>query len=162
MFIGEAPGRFGADRTLKPFSGDASGRNFEHFLGAAKLSREACFITNAVLCNPRNPQGNNSPPSKTELAHCSQWLRQQIDLIDPVLIVTLGVKALAALSLIEPHQLVLSKDVAIAAAWFDRQLMPLYHPGARALIHRSRALQEKDYRQLAHCYEKLRGRQSQH
>src|SRR3954463_11568356 len=53
MFIGEAPGRQGGDRTRVPFSGDQSGRNFARFLDSIKLTRAAIFITNAVLCNPR-------------------------------------------------------------------------------------------------------------
>src|SRR5436309_6623876 len=53
MFIGEAPGRQGGDRTRVPFSGDRSGRNFARFFVSIKLTRAAIFITNAVLCNPR-------------------------------------------------------------------------------------------------------------
>ena len=53
MFIGEAPGRKGADQTRIPFSGDQSGKNFEGFLGAASLQRSELFITSAALCNPR-------------------------------------------------------------------------------------------------------------
>lgn len=160
MFIGEAPGRFGADRTLRPFSGDASGDNFESFLAGAQLSREDCFITNAVLCNPRNEQGNNSPPSRKELEQCSAWLQQQIELIDPLLVVTLGVKALASLDLIETHALRLRDHVAKTNSWFGRCLMPLYHPGARALIHRKRSDQQRDYRRVAQRFRALVSAQS--
>src|SRR6266550_1115753 len=54
MFIGEAPGRKGADRTRIPFSGDQSGRNFERFLSSIDLTRTEIFITSAALCNPRS------------------------------------------------------------------------------------------------------------
>src|SRR5215211_9451254 len=47
MFIGEAPGRQGGDRTRVPFSGDQSGRNFQRFLDSIRLTREGIFITNA-------------------------------------------------------------------------------------------------------------------
>src|SRR5918998_4492927 len=53
MFIGEAPGRQGGDRTRVPFSGDQSGRNFGRYIASIGLSREDIFITNAALCNPR-------------------------------------------------------------------------------------------------------------
>jgi len=47
MFIGEAPGRKGADRTRRPFSGDQSGKNFERFLTSINLQRADIFITSA-------------------------------------------------------------------------------------------------------------------
>src|SRR5215210_6763797 len=59
MFLGEAPGRQGGDRTRIPFSGDQSGRNFARYLLSINLTREEIFITNAALCNPRKPSGAN-------------------------------------------------------------------------------------------------------
>src|SRR5438093_8861987 len=59
MFIGEAPGRKGADRTRVPFSGDQSGKNFDRFLASISLKRSQIFITSAALCNPRAPSGAN-------------------------------------------------------------------------------------------------------
>ena len=64
VFIGEAPGRLGADRTGIPFYGDQAGQNFERLLQFTGLTRKQVFITNAVLCNPRDEKGNNSPPNK--------------------------------------------------------------------------------------------------
>src|SRR6188474_1076855 len=57
MFIGEAPGRKGADQTRVPFSGDQSGKNFDRFLQSIALNREQIFITSAALCNPRTTSG---------------------------------------------------------------------------------------------------------
>src|SRR2546430_15527030 len=74
MFIGEAPGRKGADRTRIPFSGDQSGKNFDRFLDSIGLSRAQIFITSAALCNPRTESGANRKPAKTELANCSAFL----------------------------------------------------------------------------------------
>ena len=54
IFIGEAPGRLGADRTGIPFYGDQAGKNFEWLLQFAGVTRQQVFITNAVLCNPRD------------------------------------------------------------------------------------------------------------
>src|SRR5690348_992986 len=71
MFVGEAPGRLGADRTAVPFHGDKAGDNFELLLRLAKLSRRDVFVTNAVLCNPRDEDGNNAPPSKSVLRNCA-------------------------------------------------------------------------------------------
>ena len=61
MFIGEAPGRLGADSSEIPFHGDKAGHNFEELLEFAGLTRASVFVTNAVLCNPRDASGNNAP-----------------------------------------------------------------------------------------------------
>src|SRR6266481_4188785 len=51
LFVAEAPGRQGADRTRIPMTGDASARTFDHLLASIGLSRDEIFITNAVMCN---------------------------------------------------------------------------------------------------------------
>src|SRR5260370_16050803 len=83
MFIGEAPGRKGADQTRVPFSGDQSGKNFDRFLASIGLSRRQIFITSAALCNPRSDSGANRKPSRAELANCAYFLRQTLEIVDP-------------------------------------------------------------------------------
>src|SRR5712692_1287430 len=82
MFIGEAPGRKGADRTRIPFSGDQSGKNFERFLDSIKLTRAEIFITSAALCNPRSASGANRRPTAREISNCSDYLKRTIKLVD--------------------------------------------------------------------------------
>jgi uracil-DNA glycosylase family 4 len=149
MFVGEAPGRLGADQTEIPFHGDVSGANFEDFLHFAGIHRGDIFVTNAVLCNPKDGKGNNASPNHTEIAACANFLRRQIELVNPEIVVSLGAVALRALGLIEAHGLSLSADVRTSKAWNSRELIPLYHPGQRALIHRSRANQRSDYQFVA-------------
>lgn len=149
LFIAEAPGRLGGDRTAVPLSGDQSGRNFDLLLAAAGLERCEIFITNAVLCNPRNASGSkNAPPTSTEVRNCSAFLARTIQLLQPSYIVTLGAVALRALTLIAPHDLSLARDVGRRVRWHDVWLVPLYHPGPRAQIHRSFPQQLEDFRQL--------------
>ena len=62
LFVGEAPGRFGAGRTGVPFQGDVAGQRFERLLAEAGLRRAEVFVTNAVLCNPRTADGRNDRP----------------------------------------------------------------------------------------------------
>ncbi len=145
MFVGEAPGRLGADRTAIPFHGDKAGDNFEALLRVAGLSRSEVFVTNSALCNPRDEKGNNRPPAPSEIQNCSQHLRAQIDLVNPRIVCTLGGAALKAANIIEPHDLELSTPVRSAHHWFGRILIPLYHPGQRAMIHRNFSLQVSDY-----------------
>ena len=75
MFVGEAPGRLGADRTAVPFHGDVAGDNFERLLALSGLARRDVFITNAVLCNPRDENGNNAPPSRRVLMKFARMSR---------------------------------------------------------------------------------------
>jgi len=149
LFVAEAPGRQGADRTRIPFSGDASGRAFDHLLASIRLTRDEVFITNAVLCNPRSETGANRSPTLEEVRHCNGFLRRTIDLLDPPLIVTIGAVALAAAGRIESHGLALSRDVGRCVAWYGRRLIPLYHPSPQVLIsRRSLAQQEADWQAI--------------
>ena len=156
LIVGEAPGRLGADASSIPFHGDKAGDNFELLLEQVGLSRHDCFITNAVLCNPKDEKGNNATPTRTELQNCSGFLKRQIDLVDPAVIVTLGAQALAAIKFIEDHQVELADGVRKKWSWYGRVLVPLYHPGQRAMIHRSFHNQLSDYQFLAETYRRLK------
>lgn len=149
MFIGEAPGRLGADASELPFHGDKSGHNFESLLEQVGLSRYDAFVTNAVLCNPRDDKGNNATPSPTEIANCSGFLREQIELVDASVVVTLGAIALRASAIVQPHSLKLRDSVRVSHRWSERWLVPAYHPGQRAMVHRSFANQLADYQFIA-------------
>ncbi len=150
MFIGEAPGRRGADRTRVPFSGDQSGKNFDRFLAATGLKRSEVFITSAVLCNPRAASGANRRPATQELRNCSDFLRRTIDLINPQVIVTLGGVALEALNLLHGHSFTLREDGAKVRKWGGRTLIPLYHPSPQVLItSRDEKAQLRDYKVVA-------------
>lgn len=155
MFIGEAPGRLGADDTSIPFHGDRAGENFERLIAQANISRYDFFITNAVLCNPRDEKGNNATPTRSEVANCSKFLTRQLEIIQPRIVVTLGSQALQALRQIEDHSFELSADVRKAKSWNSRLLIPLYHPGQRAMLHRSFLNQLADYRFVAEQFRSL-------
>jgi uracil-DNA glycosylase family 4 len=158
MFIGEAPGRKGADRTRIPFSGDQSGKNFERFLQSIGLGRDEIFITSAALCNPRSPSGANRRPSSAEIRNCSDFLGRTIELVQPSIIVTLGTVALEALRLIHYHEFTLRDDAARVRHWQGRQLIPLYHPSPQVLItSRSEEAQLKDYKVIARAIRANRG-----
>ncbi|HEX3186344.1 MAG TPA: uracil-DNA glycosylase [Pyrinomonadaceae bacterium] len=150
MFIGEAPGRKGADRTRVPFSGDQSGANFDRYLASIELKREEIFITSAALCNPRAESGANRRPTQKELANCSAFLRRTIAIVDPRVIVTLGSVALEALKRIQYHELSLKDSAATVQSWNGRVLVPIYHPSPQVLAsHRREAEQLQDYQFVA-------------
>src|SRR5215208_2627382 len=150
MFVGEAPGRQGGDRTRVPFSGDQSGRNFSRYLASIGLAREEAFITNSALCNPRGETGANRKPTRAEVGNCSDFLRRQIEVVGPLVVVTLGAVALAALRAVEYHPFTLKENVGQIQSWRGRLLVPLYHPSPQVLAsHRREPQQLEDYKSVA-------------
>ncbi len=143
LFVAEAPGRFGAVKTRLPLSGDASGRNFDFLLAAAGWSRADVWVANAVMCWPRGENGNNGRPSRVELLNCSRHLTQQIEIVDPLVVVSLGLVALDALRLLAPVERgPLRNLVGQRLDWANRVLVPLYHPSPR-VVNTTRALSEQ-------------------
>ena len=84
VFIGEAPGRW-EDMESKPFVGSA-GELLNRILRKAGLSRGSIYITNLVKCRPPG----NRDPHISEIESCSPYLDQQLDIIKPKIILTLG------------------------------------------------------------------------
>ena len=157
LFIAEAPGRLGADRTGIPLFGDKTGDNFESLLGNIGWKREDVFITNAILCNPRDDKGTNGTPKPQEISNCTPYLEMTIELVQPEVIITLGSIALTALRNIALHQYNLKNHVGQTVRWRDRILIPLYHPGPRARVHRSYPKQTSDFISLAKFVDPRKG-----
>jgi uracil-DNA glycosylase family 4 len=84
----------------------------------------------------------------SEVKRCSDFLRRQVDVIDPAVVVALGGIALQALGRIEAHGLGLRDACGREVKWYGRRLAAVYHPGRRALVHRGEALQVEDWRRL--------------
>ena len=133
FFIGEAPGRIGADRTRRPFYGDKSGDNLQRLLDSIGLSRDDIFITSAVMCSPRSSTDANRKPTRREIVNCSSHLANVLGLVDPPLIATLGSVALESLKLLHPHDLTLKGDAGQPQSWNGRVLVPLYHPSPQVI-----------------------------
>ncbi|MBP7934418.1 MAG: uracil-DNA glycosylase [Phycisphaerae bacterium] len=147
LFIGEAPGRLGADRSRRPFNGDASGRNFETLLASVRLSREEVFITNAVLCCPADDQRNN-PPIAAEIRSCLPFLQRTIELLRPPIVVTIGTVAMRAVTRLASralHPALGARLSDVAGRTIDCgtfRWLPLYHPSPRVL-HTVRTLAQQ-------------------
>jgi len=149
LFVAEAPGRLGAQVTGIPLFGDRTGDRFEDILNRMGVRRSDVFITNAVLCNPRNKLGNNDTPTSSEVKNCSPFLKRTIDYVDPAVVIALGRVALEVLKRISSHDLTLRRSVGRLHFWNGRHLGVLYHPGPRTTVHRSWKLQLDDARRLA-------------
>ena len=152
MLIGEAPGRFGAGQSGVPFGGDESGRRLDRLIEAAGWRREDLFITNALLCNPLDEAGRNRPPRAAELANCRHWLDAQIRTVDPILVVALGAVALKSLARLNEHHRTVRDCAAEPIRWYGRHLAGVYHPGARAAVHRPLSSQLDDFERLGRWF----------
>ena len=84
VFVGEAPGRV-ENETGRPFMGRA-GKLLNQLLESINLKRESVFITSVVKHRPPK----NRQPKSMEIKKCASWLKQQLSIIKPKLIVTLG------------------------------------------------------------------------
>jgi uracil-DNA glycosylase family 4 len=97
MFVGEAPGE---DEDLKgePFVGRA-GQLLTKMITAMGLSRDDVYIANILKCRPDMPPGStgNRKPTQAEMDTCLPYLRAQIDVIQPVVMIALGATALEGL-----------------------------------------------------------------
>jgi uracil-DNA glycosylase len=150
FFIGEAPGRVGADRTRRPFYGDKSGANFQALLDSIGLQREQIFITSAVMCSPRSATDANRRPMRSEIKNCNVFLKRTIETIRPPVIATLGGVALEALSLIAYHDFKLKTHAGMILDWNGQTVLPLYHPSPQVVAsQRGLDLQLRHFRVLA-------------
>ncbi|TFB11122.1 uracil-DNA glycosylase [Candidatus Marinimicrobia bacterium MT.SAG.2] len=121
MLIGEAPGR-NEDLQGEPFVGRA-GQLLDKILAAIKLSREEVYIANVLKCRPPN----NRDPLKSESDTCQPYLKQQIELIKPKLILALG-RVSGAWLLGEDLAL---KDMRNKSYIYNGiEMMVTYHPAA--------------------------------
>jgi DNA polymerase len=137
MFIGEAPGA-DEDQQGEPFVGKA-GQLLTRIIQTMGLTRNSVYIANILKCRPDTPgqSAGNRKPTAEEMQTCIPYLHQQIDLIQPRVIVGLGGTAIEGL---------LGKTSGIMRLrghWHSYRgipLMPTYHP---AYLLRNQALSEK-------------------
>lgn len=130
LLVGEAPGAT-EDMTGMPFVG-RSGELLTRMLMLAGISREDVFVANVVRCRP--PKNRN--PRAAEIRACAGWLREQIRLIEPLVVVTLGRFALHHFLPDRQISQIQGEVLRIPYHGRERTLYPLLHPAA---ILRNRA-----------------------
>ena len=121
MFVGEAPG-FYEDQKGEPFVG-AAGKLLNDLLQSANLSRDQIYIANVIKCRPPN----NRDPEPDEVETCKPFLMQQIQMIRPKLVCTLG--NWATQTLLE-RKVGITKVKGQAFYMKDFVIFPLLHPAA--------------------------------
>jgi len=126
VFVGEGPG-FNEDRLGRPFVGRA-GDLLVKLLAAIGWHREEVFITNIVKCRPPD----NRDPEPDEIAACSKYLRRQLEILDPAVVVTLGRHSMArfmpGVRISQAHGTVRPVDPATGAR--SALVFAMYHPAA--------------------------------
>lgn len=121
MIVGEGPGRQEDEQGI-PFVG-RSGQLLMELLGEVGFERSDVYIANVVKCRPPG----NRDPHQDEIDACKPYLRRQIELVDPTVVVTLGNFA---------SKLLLGTTTGITRLrgrsyeWWGRHLVPTFHPAA--------------------------------
>lgn len=137
LFVGEGPG-FDEDRVGEPFVGKA-GQLLDKILASIGLNRTNAYIANIVKCHPMidpsqpDKRGNDRAPQPEEMAQCLPFLKQQIAILQPKIIVALG--AVAARALLARSEGITSLRGKFFEMRFsdDRpavRVLPTFHPAA--------------------------------
>jgi uracil-DNA glycosylase len=122
MFIGEAPG-FHEDKQGQPFVG-AAGQLLTRMLDEVlSMARHDVYIANVIKCRPPG----NRDPQEDEIESCTPWLVEQVSLIQPRVIVTLG--NFATKFVLQTAQGI-TRMRGRAYPWHGRTVVPTFHPAA--------------------------------
>ncbi|HEU0242536.1 MAG TPA: uracil-DNA glycosylase [Candidatus Limnocylindrales bacterium] len=126
VFVGEGPG-FNEDREGRPFVGRAGGM-LVRLLGSVGWRRDDVFITNVVKCRPPD----NRDPQPDEIEACAPYLRRQLEVLDPAVVVTLGRYSMGTFMpgarIGQAHGTSQAVDPATGAA--NALVFAMYHPAA--------------------------------
>ncbi len=149
MFVGEAPG-FHEDQQGVPFVGQA-GKLLDRLLEGIGLTRADVFVVNVLKCRPPG----NRDPLPEEIAACEPHLFRQIELIEPVLVATLGnfaTKLLsgkpAGITRVHGHE----QEVTLGARRVS--LYPIYHPAAALYTPSMLKVLEEDFARIPELLER--------
>lgn len=151
MFVGEAPGA-DEDKRGEPFVGPA-GELLTKIITAMGLTRDDVYIANVLKCRPDTPEGStgNRAPAPQEMHNCLPYLRKQISIIRPRVLVALGKVAMAGLTGADESM------ATMRGRWFSFEgipLLPTYHP-SYLLRNGSNAEKRKVWEDMMLVMEKL-------
>ena len=135
MFIGEGPG-YHEDQQGRPFVG-AAGQLLDELIESIGLRRREVFIANVLKCRPPD----NRDPAADEADACRPYLDQQVELVDPKVVVLLGRHALQA----HFPDAQISKARGVPRRRDGRTFLPVYHPAAALRQLRLRDILRSDF-----------------
>jgi uracil-DNA glycosylase family 4 len=150
IFIGEAPGKK-EDETGLPFVG-AAGKFLNEMLASIKIKREDVYITSIVKYRP--PE--NRDPTPQEKEDCKEWLYEQLNVINPKLVVFLGRHSMnhffPELKISEAHGKLITKNIS---GINTKHFLPLYHPAAALYNGGMRQELFKDFKKIPLVLKKI-------
>jgi DNA polymerase len=150
MLIGEAPGA-NEDRQGRPFVGQA-GQFLEELLAAAGMKRPDVYICNVLKCRPPA----NRDPQPDEIAACRDYLDEQIALIDPLMVITLGRFSMSRYF----PQMAISRIHGQFKNIDGRCYVPMYHPAAALHQQNLREVILDDFRAVPRILERARAQRT--
>ena len=148
MLVGEGPGR-AEDEIGRPFVG-AAGELLDKIFSTAGLQRAEVFICNVVKCRPPG----NRLPTPDEVRACLPYLRAQLRIIKPKIVISLG--ALASQTLIDPSVRI-TRD---RGRWISKDgllIMPTFHPAALLRDPKKKKPVWDDIQAVMRRYEQMKG-----
>ncbi|GLI54079.1 uracil-DNA glycosylase family protein [Thermodesulfovibrio yellowstonii] len=143
-------------------------RNLMHYLEEAKIDKKDIYLTNAVLCLRKGDEssGNKNKPQKKHFRNCSQFLKRQIEIIQPKIIATLGLEALNIILEIFkiPKKVKTLNDVAgkiiaeKSEIFPEIKIFPLFHTGTKGMnmrknLNKNDNIILEDFKELKRCLE---------
>lgn len=152
LFLVERPGRIGTGKSGRVSfeNEDPTAIFFRDLFFSLGIDRRNIFITNVVMCHPIISGYKDTPASAKELKSCLFFLRKQIKVIKPKLIITLGIKPLKSLKYLFPHRMQLKKfelkkNIGEVVTDSLPYIYSLYHTSLRARITRRSFKQRNDW-----------------
>ncbi|MEX0786477.1 MAG: uracil-DNA glycosylase [Dehalococcoidia bacterium] len=138
VFIGEGPG-FHEDQQALPFVGPA-GKFLDELLASIGLNRKDVYICNVIKCRPPN----NRDPLPGEIEACAPWLEQQLAIIQPRVIVTLGRVSMSRYFQGQSIGRIHGQSKRAG----DVTIVPMYHPAAALHQASLRRTIQEDFQKL--------------
>jgi len=140
LLVGQAPG----DKEPKlgrPFAWTAGKTLFRWFNLAAEMSEEqfraSIYMAAVCRCFPgKNPTGGDRVPSPQEVCNCSIWLKRELDILQPALVIPVGKLAIAQFIPLEKLDQIIGKKFTITCGRHSFDLIPLPHPSGASPWHR--------------------------
>ena len=146
LFVGEAPGE-NEDKTGLPFVG-AAGKLLDRYLAYAEIGEEDYYIANILKCRPPH----NRDPLPDEEDACMPFLKEQLAILQPKIIVCLG--RISAMRIIDPEFRITKQH----GLWFENngvKIMAVYHPAALLRDPRKKEEMLLDFKKIREAFLEL-------
>ena len=155
LFINERPGKKGTGKSGRVSfdNEDPTANFFKELFSSIGISQKDIFITNAVLCYPSIEWWTDTPPQRKQIKNCLFFLEKQIRIVDPKLIVTLGVTALQAIKFLFPNSMQLKNfklknNIGEVITDVTPFVYPLYHTSSKVRATRPGQKQREDWQKI--------------